>query len=625
MSQITQLFECSHCKQPLVFRHAESNIKVCNCGTVNKKENDAVNGIVLPVLQSQDSIIQIGSKGKYQDKEFEVIGRFRAWFNEYVYNYWSIVLADGSFTYLSEGYGIYSIYEKQSERGIFHSLRTWTPGNKVRYAEDEFQVQFVYDLKQMEVEGETMIPAFFTPFEVSQIVSANNKHIEVFAPNYEPVYYRIYYTDLSTLAISNTRNTQGQTHTFTCTNCKSDIILNHFPYTQSCACSKCNALFSYKNGHFSKQRTTSGDEYKPLLPIGTKGTLNGHLFEVVGAMLKQDYSTYQSQWREYTLWNEKEGFIFLSEYEGHWTLVKEFPDFPAQMDKDIHHIRYGSYEYDLYNRYSFAILGAKGEFPGDILNDSQKDIHEYIYPPEMLIREKNESDGIVWFKGSYISSVEIENSFGISCPAVKGRGVLETRGFIPFSLLAKVTIAILIVFTLVHTLLSFTHDNEEIFYSEITFPDSANTVGRVSNVFKLDKKTNLQFQIYSPLNNSWLEIGATLVNIDNGSEYSLEQGVEFYSGFEDGESWSEGARDATAYLSSIPAGRYKLQVEASKDKYALLTSSTILVKKDVGMERNLFILLALLLIWPVTKFILIRNAEKDRWYDSPYSPYDYEE
>ena len=54
--------------------------------------------------------------------------------------------------------------------------------------------------------------------------------------------------------------------------------------------------------------------------------------------------------------------------------------------------------------------------------------------------------------------------------------------------------------------------------------------------------SNLQFEpqvtIVAEVLDSWFSADITLVNEGTGKEYSLEKGVEYYSGYSDGEFWS---------------------------------------------------------------------------------------
>jgi hypothetical protein len=145
----------------------------------------------------------------------------------------------------------------------------------------------------------------------------------------------------------------------------------------------------------------------------------------------------------------------------------------------------------------------------------------------------------------------------------------------------------------------------------------------------------MRFDIAAPVDNSWFELNATLVNASTGKEYSLEKGVEYYHGYSEGEYWEEGSRNEAAFLSSIPQGRYYLQLQGIREPtYYYNTSSDwqntafkefhLTVTYDVQMERNLFICLLAFLIFPFIQYKIVDYYERSRWRNSPHTTYNYE-
>ena len=85
---------------------------------------------------------------------------------------------------------------------------------------------------------------------------------------------------------------------------------------------------------------------------------------------------------------------------------------------------------------------------------------------------------------------------------------------------------------------------------------------RFSEPFELKGRKNIVITAAASVDNSWVEIEGDLINqaTDESEAFSLP--VEYYSGVEDGESWSEGNRSPDVYLSARPAGTYILGFEA---------------------------------------------------------------
>jgi hypothetical protein len=106
--------------------------------------------------------------------------------------------------------------------------------------------------------------------------------------------------------------------------------------------------------------------------------------------------------------------------------------------------------------------------------------------------------------------------------------------------------------------------------------------------------------------------------IDADTDRALDFGRElsFYSGVDDGESWSEGSRYETFYVPSVPAGRYYLRVEPETDAPQL--NFRVSVKRDVPLKRLPLIALGLLLLPAVWAGMRHGSFENTRWMESDH-------
>ena len=115
------------------------------------------------------------------------------------------------------------------------------------------------------------------------------------------------------------------------------------------------------------------------------------------------------------------------------------------------------------------------------------------------------------------------------------------------------------------------------------------------------------------------------MNTGNGTEYAVEKGVEFYSGYSDGEYWSEGSTHENAWLSQVPRGKYVLQIEVLREPMSQPVQSVLVeVTYDVQNERNAYICVGLIVFVFVVKFLWVSYNERRRWSNSPFSPYEKE-
>lgn len=632
MGDVTQLYECAVCKRPLLFSHPDINIKVCSCGAVNNRKEG---GVILlkPYLTvaAADSIVQPGTTGKWNNEQFTVTGRIRFWFEENVFNYWTIVFAGNTIGYLAEGYGLYAIY-RQMKPGLplpSSKFSLLDINDKVDIgAGADFYVQRKQMVWKFEAEGEAWLPENDGKPQILELASQTGRHVEVtrYLPDYR-VYYNIEHASLEQLQLQHTRTYDNPGLSFECPDCKHTVSIKTFPYAQSCACGSCGSMLFYDTGKFSRKGKEKAGDSKSAIPVGTHGTIDGVVYEVIGYNEKQDFSSYQSEWREYTLFNGQNGFAFLSEYNGHWIFLKENLDAPVLIFDSTDNFVYNDDRFQLYNQYGFKIIAAEGEFMGNVLNDGNVTAREFIDPPHIWIREKSKKEGITWFFGTHIAKETVAEAFSVEVPEQTGMGAIDPKGFTSIGKIVSVAFFTSLAFILVFALLSSSHTEKVLLDKDYYFNDTTNTVTAVTGKFDLTKwRSALQFDVYAPVDNDWFELGATLVNADNGTEYSLEQGVEQYHGYEDGESWTEGSGSETAYLTGLPAGKYFLQLQGNRDGAGVNKPGyfTVRVIADVPMWQNLFIILALLLAWPIGKVIITNNNEKKRWLNSDYSPYNYD-
>ena len=223
---------------------------------------------------------------------------------------------------------------------------------------------------------------------------------------------------------------------------------------------------------------------------------------------------------------------------------------------------------------------------------------------------------------------ELERQFpNAAFPSQVEEGVLNPKGRINPGLLIKTTLAGILILFVAHFLVGVTQQQRTVFSGHLQLKDSAASSTFVSQPFQLNKwRSNLVFDLSSPVDNNWIDMEATLVNAANGQEYNLEQTVEYYHGVDDGDSWNEGSTTETAYLSSIPSGSYFLRIEASRDttsgSWTSVRDLDVTVKNDVPMQRNLWIFLGILLVWPIVAYSWFYINERRRWKNSEFSPYN---
>ena len=632
--------QCPGCSRVMQFAHTSTNIKTCGCGTVvERKESGELHSKAIYILQHSDDLIQPGSQGLWKGQKFTVLGRIRAWMEELVFNYWTVAFEDGSFRFLGEAYGLYAIYEKTAIDQNFpeSALTDIKIGvTKELIPGKPYLLERKYTCYKWEIEGEVFWPEPISGFKIFEWAYVTGDHIELI--QFEKTIiksYAVEYVSFADLHLSNLRDEKVVPKTVSCAHCSAENVIKVFPYTQSYACVECGVHYFLQDGvHFKQKPTRNQIDKKPDISLGSTGVIKGIKYEVIGFALKEEKNQYRSKWKEYTLYNRQEGFAFLSEYNGHWIYLREKGDAPVIDMGSVSEFDFGNEPFQLFNSYRFEVLNAAGAFPYNAFNDGDKDVKEFISPPEMWSREKSAREGIIWFFGEHVNRAELKKAFGknIRLPLKTGVGAVEPKGFISTSKLIITSMVALTLLVLTHVFTNMNKQEREIFSGMIPFADTANTSSRVTPVFLLEKwRSNLQFDVHAPVNNSWLEFNATLVNSKTGTEYTLEKGVEYYSGYSDGEHWTEGSTQATAYMSEIPAGEYQLQISGIREQLGSFYGGgrpdhfLITVTYDTPNHRNLVVCMVIFCICAFAQYLYVQFMEKSRWYNSPFSPFNYED
>ncbi|MDR6561598.1 MULTISPECIES: DUF4178 domain-containing protein [unclassified Arcicella] len=403
--------------------------------------------------------------------------------------------------------------------------------------------------------------------------------------------------------------------------------------TQCLVCNSCGTLHvvkksnlydgQYKVDEIHNHKYPQGA--KSTISIGTKLKLKEIDFTVVGFLKKKEGSY---AWQEYYLYNEKEGYYFLTEYKGHWTFLKESTD--ANINTYKIEITFEHQNYRLFSEYHANIKGALGEFPIDLLEVSSTSVKEYINPPYLLTVEKHRKK-ITWFKGEHLPSIELYEALGekVELPKEDGIGVIQPSSFsVSFVELMKIAVIALTLLVIIQVFFSPSErvysKDFNVFSIEEMRPNSEydSTKFYITPSFKLKGgNRNIEFTLRADVSNNWFETDLVLVNEKTGEEYTTNLGVEYYSGVEGGESWSEGSTEMSTLLEKIPEGTYHLEITPSSAYPSIVSDFSIIVDSGVADIYNFFIVLVCIAIIPAYSFYIERNFEKSRWDSSEYSPY----
>lgn len=422
----------------------------------------------------------------------------------------------------------------------------------------------------------------------------------------------------------------------------------------------CNECWSYLRWYADKealqtQQTLAPIRYEHILEPGTVGTLKGTEYKVLGYLEKKEAGT-EYDWREYMLWSYEKGYAFLAEYNGHWSFIAGIQHFPelkdALLDDGMAYL--GNDVYREFNRYSPVITALKGEYDWDVYEERIR-AREFVCPPLMLVREQNKkNESIVdWYLGEYITPEEIAGGFKTDTgkfPEQVDIGANQPNpSRIRFFQILRISIVAVVLMALLQLICSVMRPQQVLMERSVDLvlpPVKKDTTKkdttkkdttvytsalpnstyeflpqRTASFTIADGPAPVDVYISAPVSNNWSESTVELVSEKDNQTWDITKEIEYYSGYDDGESWSEGSTEGTITVDDIPAGRYHLNIYPYAGN-PNLGNIDIKVTANVILWQNILVTLLVLALAPLAFWYFQRRFEVNRWMNSDFSPYN---
>lgn len=419
--------------------------------------------------------------------------------------------------------------------------------------------------------------------------------------------------------------TPGKPRVLECLVCGGAISLRAVGLSVNVGCTHCGTLLDVASETVRILKKAQKYQHDPRIPLGTRGTLDGVTWEVIGLLRKssvvgvgEHYS-----WEEYLLYNPYQGFRFLAQAQGHWTLYQVLKGPQEHTDTTgFERFFQGKAEVDY----------VLGEFYWRVKKGDQALLTDSIKPPYTRSVEKT-GDEIVISLGRYLSPAEVSAAFGIPpslLPKLIGVAPNQPSPYathLPGILLA--TLVTVVAATVIQFVQASTAKDQLVASDYFTLTAANRDDERITDPFTLSPvQANVCINSNAALSNNWAELNATLLNETTLERRSLQLDMELYSGFEGGEFWSEGSQSASGCFPAVPGGTYRLLLDADAGELAwggTEKSQTMdfQLRRDVSIWSNWFGLLLALLPYPLFLWFRHHSFEYTRWSESDYMPATY--
>ncbi|ESQ82427.1 hypothetical protein AEAC466_17555 [Asticcacaulis sp. AC466] len=433
---------------------------------------------------------------------------------------------------------------------------------------------------------------------------------------------------------------------FQCPTCGGPIALRAVGISVTAVCRQCSTVIDTANPNLRVIQAANKKAFDTDIAIGTRGELFGTTWEVIGYVRKWIKGTVYA-WDEYLLFNPWEGFRFLSQSNGHWTFFKRLNCAIEGIGRNSK-LTYDDQTYTVFNSDRVFVESVQGEFYWRVKTGDESIATDYICPPYMLSSEST-ADELNITHGVYVERNQIKTAFPsarLVTPSGVGACQPSPHGNQGNTIVRLGAVAAGVAIFL-HLIISSALPNQPVVkitgqpihvaqaptstlpaggamwnLPDETQPTPTDGQPFVTQAFTLPRMSNIRIDTATQIDNGWADFDLTLVNEATQATYPVHQSISYYHGLDDGESWREGYNNAKSWLSSVPAGRYHLVIDAETDQFSKdgQLPFSLTVRRGLSEWSNLWIALLLIAIYPAIVLFRQWSFESQRWANSDFKP-----
>lgn len=624
---------CPSCAAPIEFKSGSSIVIVCPfCRSAVARTDRALEdlGKVAEIVQSE-SPLKVGLKGLWNNQRFELTGRAQIRHQlGGTWDEWYATFSNGWVGWLAEAQGKFylTFYQPLPENASLPTFRDLQLGQALPQIPSKTPLMVAEKGVATSVAAEGEIPYKLIPNEQNEYADLAGKD-RVFATiDYgmnPPLVFVGQELSLAELGWADLKPAERKAARVSaagmgCPNCGGPINLQVPDKTESVTCPNCDSLLNVNEGKLSwfKSLKPSPDAHKFDLEVGMEGTFGDKKMKILGAVVRSvTVEGIKYFWHEYLLYNPSIGFRWLVHSDNHWNFVE--PVNVADVTGSGINAQFDGKNYKIFQDAPAVVEYVKGEFYWRIEQGETVRAIDYIAPPFMLSNELT-SNEMNWSQGKYMPIREVEKAFGVSdLPKpwnVAPNQPFEGSFWYTWGAIFLVILVIVGIFMLPLKWESTALPKQNIVLQPL--PSEKAEVPVFTEPFELRARSNVEVTIEAPLNNSWASFDVDFVNEANDDVESIPVDVEFYSGVEDGERWSEGAQNKSATLSAIEGGKYRLRIVGQWQNWQQPLNVTVAVKQNTG-SCNFPCAFILLVLGPIWGIIRKWMFESSRWSQSMFN------
>ena len=315
---------CPGCGAPVEFKSAQSTHAVCGyCQSTVVRSGDVLTRLgKMAELFDDHSPLQLFASGRItldgKEQPFTLIGRLQFKSDAGVWTEWVAFLEDGSTASLGEDNGAYVFTRKIDPGRELPEASRFRLGATTAINGKSYSVAYSGSAQLVSAQGELpQLPPLGQPFDMVELRSADGEVLSIDYGHTPPSVERgrsVLLEDLKLQGLKDESAKEEKGRQFNCPHCGAPVQVQ-LSTTKSLTCGSCNSLIDLNSGVGGELRAAVQDEpVQPLIPLGSKGQLQGVHWQVVGFQHRMGVEPGDDEhfgWSEYLLYNQKRGFAFL--------------------------------------------------------------------------------------------------------------------------------------------------------------------------------------------------------------------------------------------------------------------------------------------------------------------------
>lgn len=410
---------------------------------------------------------------------------------------------------------------------------------------------------------------------------------------------------------------------FACPNCGASITMQAQGWSVTVACGTCGSVLDALHPTLRVlQKHAERIPFMPKIPLGTRGMIRGRTCVVIGCQrVTITVEGVGYSWTEYVCFNPYHGFVYLSEYQGHWNVIEKLRTPPTSQRGTA--VEHDGRTFRHFQSAEARTTLALGEFPWELRVGDEVRARDFVSPPFLLSAEGSALE-TTWSLGRYTPPAEIARMFGIKALDARPTGVFANQPNPHLSSARRVrkvwgmlTIAWLVMLAGALLLTA----RQEVLAERGEFARAngeANAV--ILGPFELTgRSANVRVDLRSDVSNDWVWFGLSLIEEESGQAREFSAQTSYYFGRDSDGNWSEGSQNDDVTVAEVPPGRYLLRVAPEGDAAgARLVNYEVRVVRDVpswslfGLAFGALLLPMAFAWWPTIGF------ESRRWNESEH-------